>query len=231
MPRGEALGILRHLVWVRFSLDMVSHLNHNEPPSPEVTHPYNYLGNTMPEDLKAIMLSSDLSSQDRIDMRHIAIVSNLEGLFELIRSDPREDARSLWPDSPLFRQRFSWLVKEKYQSAFRPSRNWLAHILATPKASSTAFRNWVGAQMEAVHEGLGKEVVNAVGLFEEALRTQMKVEMENQRGLNGGWRVSGLERCLDVACKSYCASPGSHIPGCVRRRRFSLYVTASLLLY
>jgi hypothetical protein len=183
MPRGEALCILRYLVWVRFSLDIISHLNHNERPSAEVTHPYNYLGNTMPEDLKAIMLSSDLSSQDRIAIRHIAIrhiaiVSNLEGLFELIRSDPGEDARSLWPDSPLFRQRFSWLVKEKYQSAFRPSRKWFAHILATPKASSTAFRNWVGAQMKAAPEGLGKEVVDAVGLFEEALRTQRKVDME-----------------------------------------------------
>jgi hypothetical protein len=177
IPTSEALKILRYLLSIRYSLDIILHLNISG--TFKVVHPYNYLGDTMPVALATAIHAPELVSEDRIATRHTAITSNLESLLEVLKPDPNAPARSLWPDTSTFRERFPSITHSKYNNVFRTPRNGFAHTYATPKATTPFYENVLFAcRMKGEYEALREHVVVAVGLFEEALRTQKVVRME-----------------------------------------------------
>jgi hypothetical protein len=138
--RGEALTILRHLVWIRYNLDIIYHFNLSE--IPRVIYPYNYLGDTIPEALDNAIFLSELVTEDRIAIRHSVITSNLDGLMlDQARPDPNSTLRSLWPSTAVFQQQFPMMTKHRYSNVFRPSRNGFAHQYATPHATDTAYQH------------------------------------------------------------------------------------------
>jgi hypothetical protein len=69
-----------------------------------------------------------------------------------------------------------------FSAMYRSNRNIFAHTYATPKISNAMYQNllFVG-RMKGEYEALRMDAVAAVGVFEEALRTQKVVEMEEER--------------------------------------------------
>jgi hypothetical protein len=79
MKRGEVIPVLKHLCWIRYSLDIIIQLSQDgagksHTPSPS----YADLHTGLHAKLKEDVASSHLATEDRIAMRHIAMFSNLD---------------------------------------------------------------------------------------------------------------------------------------------------------
>jgi hypothetical protein len=103
MVGSEALLVLKHLCWIRYSLGIIIQLNHDDPgnahtPSP----PYAYLRTGLHGKLKEDTVSSRLASEDRIAMRHIAMFSNLDTTMERKHS-AQDPALALWPETEVWK--------------------------------------------------------------------------------------------------------------------------------
>jgi hypothetical protein len=172
MRRGEALSILKHLCWIRYSLGMIIMLIHDDASEMHsVSLPYPYITNGLYGRLRSDVASFHLATEDRIAIRHIAVFTNLELLLERRASD-EGPSLALWPETEAWKREFPYLERSAYLANFRMARNAFAHEYASPKANDLLYANLFSDQMKGHCVKLMQDVSRAMDYFEAALRTQ-----------------------------------------------------------
>jgi hypothetical protein len=172
MVRGDALLILKHLCWIRYSLGMIIVLSHDDAGEKHsVSPPYRYLSSGLYAALREDVASFHLATEDRIAMRHIAVFTNLDLLLERKPSDQGLTI-SMWPATIAWKQQFRYLERNAYLANFRMARNAFAYEYASPKTTTILYDKLFFDQMKGHYGNLMHDVSRAMDLFEGALRTQ-----------------------------------------------------------
>jgi hypothetical protein len=147
LRRVQAVQILRHLLWMRYSLDIIDPLSVVNTFRAWLDKPYDYLGRTMPVRLQDYFHSAHLAVEDRIAIRHISIYANLETLLEQTVVVGRNMA-TLWPDNEFWTQTFPRMVIGPFLKEFRASRNEFSHDYATPRTSLGMYGTLFGEEVQ-----------------------------------------------------------------------------------